>query len=169
MATATTDGASRHRRNPANTRRTIASTQRPAKKPWTVSFPRREGLRYASLAGKNIAAAALVFGAICALIYTSAAPRKTMRAASEKHKTMVRQKTTTTNISARETKAAPRGLGSALVSKIDLPMRDGPRRDAKILDRAVYGSHVEILGQDGTWVQVRAMRKTSLAGSRRPA
>jgi hypothetical protein len=156
MATATTGGTSRHQRNLANTRRANASTPRPTTKPWTVSFPRGDGLRYAFLAGKSIAAAVFVFAAICALIYTSASPRKTMHAASEKQKTIARQKTTTADKSAAEAKAAPEGLGSALVSKIDLPIRDAPRRDAKILNRAVYGSHVEVLGQDGTWVQVRA-------------
>ncbi|WP_350356542.1 SH3 domain-containing protein [Methylocystis iwaonis] len=31
---------------------------------------------------------------------------------------------------------------------------------AKILGRAVYGSRVEVLGQDGRWVQVHAIGQT---------
>jgi hypothetical protein len=109
------------------------------------------------LAGKSVAAAVFVFGALCALIYTSAAPRQTKHVASEKQKIIARQKTATGDKSTADAKAAPERLDSALVSKIDLPIRDAPRGEAKILGRAVYGSRVEVLGQDGRWAQVRAI------------
>jgi hypothetical protein len=114
-------------------------------------------VRYALFAGKNVAAAVFVFGTLCALIYTSAAPHKTMHAAGEKQKIIARQKTATADKSIADAKAAPSRLESALVSKIDLPIRDAPRGEAKILGRAVYGSRVEVLGQDGRWAQVRAI------------
>ncbi len=139
MSTAMTGGKSRHQRNLGNTRRANASRPRPAAAPLTLSLPRGDGLRYAFLAGKSIAAAVFVFGVLCALIYTSAAPRKTIHPVGEKQKTIARQATT------------------VLVSKIDLPIRDAPRGDAKIISRAVYGSRVEVLGQDGRWVQVHAI------------
>jgi hypothetical protein len=58
-----------------------------------------------------------------------------------------------------ESHGVPTRLGSALVSKIDVPVRDAPRRNGKILDKAVYGSYVDVIGQDGKWVQVRATRQ----------
>jgi hypothetical protein len=119
-------------------------------------FLRGDQSGYAFLAGKSIAAAVFVFGVQCALIYTSAAPRKTLHAASERQKIIVRQKTATADKSDTEARAAPIRLGSALISRIDVPVRDAPRRDGKIVNKAVYGSYVEVLGQDGAWVQVRA-------------
>ncbi|WP_281932813.1 SH3 domain-containing protein [Methylocystis iwaonis] len=98
-----------------------------------------------------------MFGTLCALIYTSAAPHKTMHAAGEKQKIITRQKTATADKSTADAKVYPSRLDSALVSKIDLPIRDAPRGDAKILGRAVYGSRVEVLGQDGRWAQVLAI------------
>ncbi len=153
MSTVTTAGASRHQKNPAKSRRANALTPRPA----TAPLPHGDGLRYAVFAGKSVAAAVFVFGALCALIYTSAAPHKTMHAAGEKQKIIARQKTATADKSTADAKASPARVESALVSKIDLPIRDAPRGDAKILGRAVYGSRVEVLGQDGRWAQVRAI------------
>ncbi len=60
------------------------------------------------------------------------------------------------NKSGAELKTAPTRFGSALASKIDVPVRDAPKRDANILNKAVYGSYVEVIAQDGRWVQVRA-------------
>lgn len=157
MSTVTTGGASRHQKNSTKSRRANPSTPRPATKPATAPLPRGDGVRYALFAGKNVAAAVFVFGTLCALIYTSAAPHKTMHAAGEKQKIIARQKTATADKSIADAKAAPSRLESALVSKIDLPIRDAPRGEAKILGRAVYGSRVEVLGQDGRWAQVRAI------------
>jgi hypothetical protein len=89
-----------------------------------------------------------VFGAICALIYTSATPRKSLLAINKK--TIARSEFDV------ESHVAPTRLGSALVSKIDVPVRDAPRRNGKVLDKAVYGSYLDVIGQDGKWVQVRA-------------
>jgi hypothetical protein len=160
MSTVTTGGASHHQRNPAKSRRASASTPRPATKPATAPLPRGAGMRYALFAGKSVAASVFVFGALCALIYTSAAPYKTMHVTGEKQKTIARQKTAAADKSSADAKAAPSRSESALVSKIDLPIRDAPRGDAKILGRAVYGSRVEVLGQDGRWVQVHAIGQT---------
>jgi hypothetical protein len=155
MATATTSRTSHNQRKPVKTQRSNAATS-PAVTVWAQPLLRGDKSRYAFLAGKSIVAAVFVFGVICALIYTSAAPRKTMHAASEKQKTIASQKTTTADKSGTEARTAPTRLGSALVSRIDVPIRDAPRRDAKIVNKAVYGSYVEVLGQDGAWVQVRA-------------
>jgi len=155
MSTATTGRASHNQRKPAKTRRSNAATS-PAVTEWMQPLLRGDQSRYAFLAGKSIAAAVFVFGVLCALIYTSAAPRTTMHAAGEKQKTIARQKPATADKSGIEARAAPTRLGSALVSRIDVPIRDAPRRDGKIVNKAVYGSYVEVLGQDGAWVQVRA-------------
>lgn len=157
MSTVTSGGASRHQKNSPKYRRANTSTPLPAKNPVTFPLPRGDGVKYALFAGKSIAAAVFVFGALCALIYTSAASRQTKHVASEKQKIIARQKTATADRSTADAKAAPARLGSALVSKIDLPIRDAPRGEAKILGRAVYGSRVEVLGQDGRWAQVRAI------------
>jgi hypothetical protein len=111
-------------------------------------MPPGDGLKYALVAGKSIGAAALVFGAICALIYTSATPRKSLLAINKK--TIARSEFDV------ESHVVPTRLGSALVSKIDVPVRDAPRRNGKVLDKAVYGSYLDVIGQDGKWVQVRA-------------
>jgi hypothetical protein len=163
MSTATTDGASRQRRRSNYRGARPSSTRRPATKSATALLPRGDGARYALLAGKSLAAAVFVFGALCALIYPSAAPRQTMHAAGEKQKIIARQKTPTADRSTAEAKSAPARLDSALVAKIDLPVKDAPRGDAKILGRTVYGSRVEVLAQDGRWVQVRAIGQ-NLAG-----
>jgi hypothetical protein len=157
MSTVTTGGASLHQRNTARSRGANASTPRPATKPATALTPRGDRARYALLAAKSVVAAVFLFGALCALIYTSAGPRQTRHAADEKQKIIARQKTATADKSIADAKAAPSRSESALVSKIDLPIRDAPRGDAKILGRAVYGSRVEVLGQDGRWAQVRAI------------
>jgi hypothetical protein len=156
MPTVMTGGASRHQKNSTKSRRASTSTPRPATKPATSALPRGDGVRYALFAGKSVAAAVFVFGALCALIYTSAAPRQTKHVASEKQK-IPRQKAATADKSTADAKAAPARLDSELVPKIDLPIRDAPRGEAKILGRAVYGSRVEVLGQDGRWAQVRAI------------
>ena len=147
MGAATTTAKS-SRKGPANTQRSRAATAPNATQPRRPPMPPGDGLKYALLAGKSIGAAALVFGAICALIYTSAAPRKSLLAINKK--TIARGEFDV------ESHVAPTRLGSALVSKIDVPVRDAPRRNGKILDKAVYGSYVDVIGQDGKWVQVRA-------------
>ncbi len=137
MAAVTANGASRNVRKPAKAPRVIrASKPAEARMP---SFLREDGSRYAFTAMKCVAAAVFFFGALCALIYTAAEPRRAAQKVSERHKS-----------------TAPTRLGSALVSKIDVLVRDAPRRDASILNKAVYGSYVEVIAQDGRWVQVRA-------------
>ena len=46
--------------------------------------------------------------------------------------------------------------GSAFVSGSNAAIRERPAINAKILERAVFGSNVELLSQDGKWVQVRS-------------
>lgn len=149
MAARTTTAKS-SRKGPANTQRPrVAATAPNATQLRMPPMPPGDGLKYALLvAGKSIGAAALVFGAICALLYTSAAPRKSLLAINKK--AIARGEFDV------ESHVAPTRLGSAIVSKIDVPVRDAPRRNGKILDKAIYGSYVDLIGQDGRWVQVRA-------------
>lgn len=135
MTTATTSGTSRPQRKTPKTKRANASTPGVVTKPFITSLPQAGGRRYTVLAGKSLLAAAFFFGVICALVYTAA----------DKSKPVAGQRTTTAKKS-----------GAAVVSKIDLPVRNAPRRDAKILARVVYGARVEVVAQDGGWAQVRA-------------
>jgi hypothetical protein len=155
MTTATTSGAARPQRKNSKAQRANASTPRAVTKSVVTSLPRADG-RYAVLAGKSLVAAVFVFGVICAFIYTTTGPRRATQVVGERPKTIARQKTATTDKSGAEFAAIAARVGSALVSRIDLPVRDAPRRDAKVLARAVYGSRVEVVAQDGGWAQVRA-------------
>ncbi len=156
MTTATTSGAARPQRQTSKAQRANASTPRAVAKPTASPLPPGEARRCAVLAGKSLVAAVFVFGVICALIYTAAVPRRATQVVGERPKTIARQKTATTDKSGTEFAATTARVGSALVSKIDLPVRDAPRRDAKILAWAIYGSRVEIVAQDAGWAQVRA-------------
>jgi hypothetical protein len=162
MSTAMTTGSRQRRRSNSRGARP-SSTPRPATKSATALLPRGDVARYALLAGKSIAAAVFVFGTLCALIYTWVAPRQTMHAAGEKQKIIARQKTATADKSILQARSASARPDSAHVAKIDLPVKDAPRGDAKILGRTVYGTRVEVLAQDGRWVQVRAIEQ-NLAG-----
>ncbi len=146
MASATTS-FKRSGRERAKARRSSKVATPAATEPGMQPSPRTDSPRYALVAGKSVAATILVFGAVCALIYTAAEPHKATYAVGEKR--VARQK-------AAEASADTTRLGSALVSKIDVAVREAPRRNARILDKAVYGSYVEVIGQDGKWIQVRA-------------
>ncbi len=119
MAT-TTISAKRSGKEPANARR--------SRKAATRAFPRMQpssrtdSPRYALVAGKGVAAATIVFGAVCALIYTAAEPHKATHVIDEKR--VARQK-------AVERSADTARLGSALVAKVDVAVRDAPRRKCK--------------------------------------
>jgi hypothetical protein len=121
----TTTSAKRSWKGPANARRSSNPATRAA--PQMQPSPRTGSPKYALIAGKCIAAATIVFGAVCVLIYTAAAPQKSTHVITEKR--VARQKIV-------EPSADTARLGSALVAKVDVPVRDAPRRNARVLDTA---------------------------------
>jgi hypothetical protein len=156
MAAITTSGASRIRKKHAKAKRSNEASTPAAKATRMLPFLQGGGSRYGFMAAKSIAATVFVFGTVCALIYTAAQPRNAAQKIVEKQKPIASQKAAIADKSNIEPKAASTRLGSALVSKVDVDIRDAPRRDAKVLDRAVYGSYVEVIGQDRKWAHVHA-------------
>jgi len=126
---------------------------------------------------KSLAAAIVVFGALAALISTKA-PRPAIRHAEKqkpvgdhkaamsdkpttKHKAVAADRSNTENkvaaadgaVTDHKTVIKP---GIALISRVNAAIREAPRLNAKILDRAVFGSSVDVIGQEHDWAQVRA-------------
>ena len=46
--------------------------------------------------------------------------------------------------------------GTAFVSGSNAAIREKPAINAKVIERAVFGSNIELLSKDGKWVQVRS-------------
>jgi outer membrane murein-binding lipoprotein Lpp len=122
--------------------------------------------KYALIVFASAIGGLLVFGGLSALISTN--PNKEI--ANTSHS--LKKQATDTSHSKREEKTrhaataaherAPNAQksidisGSAFVSGSNAAIRERPAINAKILERAVFGSNVELLSQEGKWVQVRS-------------
>jgi Bacterial SH3 domain len=51
--------------------------------------------------------------------------------------------------------------GAARIVGTNVPIRSIPKMSAKILERAVWGESVEVVGREGEWAQIRSVRKTT--------
>lgn len=122
--------------------------------------------RYALILLASAAGAFIVFGGLSAMIGSN--PNKELASTSRSVK---KQASETKHAKHAEpahrgglltTEAASTGhksielTGSAFVSGSNAAIRERPAINAKILERAVFGSNVELLSQDGKWVQVRS-------------
>ncbi len=47
-------------------------------------------------------------------------------------------------------------IGTAFISGSNAAIREKPALNSKIIERAVFGSNVELIAQEGKWVQVRS-------------
>jgi hypothetical protein len=122
--------------------------------------------KYALIVLASAIGGLLVFGGLSALISTK--PNKEMVNTGHSLKKQVTE-TTHSKREERTRHAAPPAherapitqksidvSGSAFVSGSNAAIRERPAINAKIIERAVFGSNVELLSQEGKWVQVRS-------------
>lgn len=122
--------------------------------------------KYAMILLTSIVGGVLVFGGLSAMIDTN--PNKELardshplkKQASEtkhsKHGETARLTVASTIETASSAHKSIELTGSAFVSGSNAAIRDRPAINAKIVERAVFGSNVELLSQEGKWVQVRS-------------
>ena len=122
--------------------------------------------KYAPIVLTSTIGGLLVFGGLSALISTN--PNKEMANTSHTIKNQSpeishsKREEKTRHASAPVHERAPNAqksvdmYGSAFVSGSHAAIREKPAINAKIIERAVFGSKVELLSQDGKWVQVRS-------------
>ncbi len=122
--------------------------------------------KYAMILLTSVVGGALVFGGLSAMI--DANPNKklvkdnhplkkqTSETKHSKHGEPARHTAASTIGTASVTHKSIELTGSAFVSGSNAAIRDKPAINAKIVERAVFGSNVELLSQEGKWVQVRS-------------
>ncbi len=150
VTTSTTDKRRKHAKQQRPTQTSAPASRRA----WTPSFLRGDTTTYAALAFKSAAAAALVFGAVSVLSATSERHAARHKSAG-KQKLVAGHKVAMAESSAAEHKV-PIRRRPAMISGNEVAIRDAPRPNAKILDKAVFGSSVDVVGEDGKWAQVHA-------------
>lgn len=122
--------------------------------------------RYAILCSASAVGGLIVFGGILALI--SPEPKKeiagnatnqTKSRFDPKHTKIVsatsQHKTGSNDVHPDAPKAMTL-MGTAFISGSNAAIRERPAINAKIVERAVFGSNVELIAQEGKWVQVRS-------------
>jgi hypothetical protein len=107
----------------------------------------------------SIVGGVLVFGGLSAIIDTN--PNKELARDSHPLKKQASEtKHSKHGQTARHTASSAHKsielTGSAFVSGSNAAIRERPAINAKIVERAVFGSNVELLSQEGKWVQVRS-------------
>ena len=122
--------------------------------------------KYALIVLASAIGGLLVFGGLSALISTN--PSKEMANTSHslkkqaietshtKREERIRHTAAPAHESAPNVQKSVDMSGSAFVSGSNAAIRERPAINAKILERAVFGSNVELLSQEGKWVQVRS-------------
>ncbi len=120
--------------------------------------------RYGILLGGSALGALIVFGGMSALISPAAKIKTTdhtaapIRSDAENKHAKASSASHQTKSTARETNIS-RSLaltGTAFVSGSNAAIRERPAINGKIIERAVFGSNVELIAQEGKWVQVRS-------------
>lgn len=122
--------------------------------------------RYAGLLGACALSGLIVFGGMSALISPAAKTELATKAATLPKPTVDSKRTKavsapsqhkTSAKDARPDNSKPISLiGTAFISGSNAAIRERPALNAKILERAVFGSNVELIAQEGKWVQVRS-------------
>lgn len=59
------------------------------------------------------------------------------------------------------TRAAEAKSGNARIVGNNVPIRSAPKINGKILERAVWGDPVEVIGTEGEWAQIRSAKKNT--------
>ncbi|MCC3246474.1 SH3 domain-containing protein [Methylocystis sp. WRRC1] len=154
MAAITTN-PTRIDRKPARKQRRSQTSVGTAPRIWAPAFLGGDRGKYVALVLKCLVATAVVFGAVSALTSTKER-HATLYRPAEKQKRVAGHKTAESGIALTENKA-PIKHRAALVSGNNAAIREAPRANAKILDRAVFGSSVDVIGEDGRWAQVHAV------------
>jgi hypothetical protein len=62
--------------------------------------------------------------------------------------------------SPRMRNAEPKG-GNARIVGNNVPIRSVPKINGKILERAIWGDPVEVVGKEGEWMQIRSARQNT--------
>ena len=127
----------------------------PADVPWK---------KYMAVLGASLLGGLIVFGGMSALI-SQATQTKNSEASVTSTKSTAENKHSTSSTKSHQQKTATKEItpsrpqqvsGTAFVSGSNAAIRERPAINAKIIERAVFGSNVELITQEGKWVQVRS-------------
>ena len=120
--------------------------------------------RYGILLGSSVIGGLIVFGGLSALI-SPTVKSKTADHAVTPIKSGTENNHAKANSASHQPKSAAKEAeshkslalnGTAFISGSNAAIRERPAINGKIIERAVFGSNVELITQEGKWVQVRS-------------
>lgn len=120
--------------------------------------------RYGILLGSSVIGGLIVFGGLSALI-SPAGKTNTADHAATPIKSGTENKHAKATSASHQPKSAAKEAeshksislnGTAFISGSNAAIRERPAINGKIIERAVFGSNVELITQEGKWVQVRS-------------
>ena len=120
--------------------------------------------RYGILLGSSVIGGLIVFGGLSALI-SPTGKSKTADHAATPIKSGTENKHAKATSASHQPKSATKEAethkslalnGTAFISGSNAAIRERPAINGKIIERAVFGSNVELITQEGKWAQVRS-------------